>query len=109
MEVSRCGRGWVGQGKGKGYSHGCGGRSGSPSLGFSSGGQGVATAIAAGRLAMMSGVLMGEGMVPPLCGDSRAGILRCPGSALAWVPGGMELRLAGLSLAPPLGVGPGTP
>lgn len=76
----------------------------SPSLGFSSGCQGVAAASTAGVL-VMSGVLTDEGMAPLLCRDSRAQESPLPWLYPAWVPGGMELRLAGLSLAPPLGGG----
>lgn len=67
--------------------------------------QGTAAGRPAGLLAL-SGVLAGEGMVPPLFGYSGA-----PGSLLPRLcprlgSGGPELGLVGLSRAPPLGVGP---
>ena len=75
-------------GEGGSYSHGCGGQVLLPQPGLSSECQGVAAASTAGLLAM-SGVLTGEGMVPPLCGDSRAPVstalaLPSPGFLEGW-------------------------
>ena len=101
---------WMGAGGGEGssYSHGCWGQVLLARSGLSSECQGAAAGRPAGLLAL-SGVPAGEGMVPPQPGDSRA-----PGSLLPRLcpclgSGGMEPGLVGLSPAPPLGVGPGTP
>lgn len=69
------------------------------------GGQGVAVGGPAGLPARSVVPVAGEGMVPPLCGYSRA-----PGSLLPRLypslgSGGLELGVVGLSLAPPLGGG----